>query len=78
MNPATVCVDFNVHGAWDVELPYEREPVTCETLDEATRVAYQCASDRRPCELIVRDAYHRVLRRELVNGEHTAPPRASA
>ncbi|MGN6868669.1 MAG: hypothetical protein ACTHMY_09730 [Solirubrobacteraceae bacterium] len=78
MNLTTVCVDFNVHGAWDVELPYKGEPVTCKTLDEATRVAYQWAADRRPCELIVRDAYHRVLRRELVNGEHAAPPRASA
>jgi hypothetical protein len=65
-------VDFNYHGSWDVELPYEAEPVICRTLDEATRVAYRCAADRRPCELIVRDAYHRVLRHELVNGEKDA------
>jgi hypothetical protein len=76
MNPITVCVDHNVRGAWDIELSDERDPVTCKTLDEATRVAYRCAADRRPCELIVRDAYHRVLRHELVNGEQLVSPRA--
>jgi hypothetical protein len=76
MNSMKVCVDFNDHGAWDVEMPYPSEPVTCRTLDEATRVAYRCAADRRPCELIVRDAYHRVLRHEIVNGEQAASPRA--
>jgi hypothetical protein len=30
-------------------------------------VAYQCASRTRPCEVIVHDAYHRVVHRELVN-----------
>jgi hypothetical protein len=38
----------------------------CQTLGEASRVAYGCAADRRPCELIVRDAYHRVLEHELI------------
>jgi hypothetical protein len=71
-----VCVDLNVRGAWDVELSDERVPMTCKTLDEAARVAYRCAADRRPCELIVRDAYHRVLRHELVNGEHANPTAA--
>jgi hypothetical protein len=45
----------------------QRERVTYKTLEEASRVAHRCAGDRRPCELIVRDAYHRVLDRELVN-----------
>lgn len=76
MNAKKVCVDFNMHGAWDVELPYQAEPMICRTLDEATRVAYRCAADRRPCELIVRDAYHRVLRHELVNGEQAVNPSA--
>jgi len=76
MNSIKVCVDFNYRGAWDVELPYEAKPVMCRTLDEATRVAYRCAADRRPCELIVRDAYHRVVRRELVDGEQDPGPAA--
>jgi hypothetical protein len=39
-----------------------------ETLDDARRVAYLCAAHRSPCELIIQDAYHRVLERELIVG----------
>jgi hypothetical protein len=42
--------------------------VTCETLDEAQRVAYLCAAHLHPCELVVRDACHRVLHREFIDG----------
>jgi len=71
-----VSVDCNGRGAWEITLPDERGRVTCETLDAARVEAYQCASKRRPCELIVRDAYHRVLYRELVNGKGEAGGRA--
>lgn len=64
-----VCVDGNGRGAWEITLPDERGRVTCETLDAARVEAYQCAAQRRPCQVIVRDAYHRVLHRELVNGK---------
>lgn len=67
MDLRTVCVDLTVRGAWEIVLSDQREPVTCNTLEEASRVAHRCAADRRPCELIVRDAYHRVLDRELIN-----------
>jgi hypothetical protein len=67
-NPITVRVELNPRGAWRVATPDEREWVTCETLDDARRVAYLRAADRRPCELIVLDAYHRVLEREFING----------
>ena len=67
MDLRTVCVDLTVRGAWEIVLSDQREPVTCKTLEEASRVAHRCAADRRPCELIVRDAYHRVLDRELIN-----------
>jgi hypothetical protein len=43
--------------------------VSCATLDDAKRVAYRRAADRPPCELIVRDAYHRVVDRELIDIE---------
>lgn len=63
-----VRVDLNARGAWEITLSDERMRVTCPTLDAARHAAYECAAERRPCELIVRDAYHRVLYRELVNG----------
>lgn len=66
MNPTTVRVDICARGGWEVELPDRGEPVTCESLQEASLVAYRCATDRRPCELIIRDAYHRVLKRQLI------------
>ena len=69
MNLTTVRVDISVRGAWEVALSDPGERVTCETLEEANRVAYRCATDRRPSELIVCDAYHRVVHRELINGE---------
>jgi len=68
MNLTTVRVDLSVRGAWEVALSEPGERVTCETLEEASRVAYRCAADRRPSELIVCDAYHRVVRRELIDG----------
>ena len=67
-NPITVHVDLNRQGCWEVALPDQGELVTLETLDDARRVAYLCAAHRRPCELIVCDAYHRVLYREFIDG----------
>jgi hypothetical protein len=40
--------------------------VSCETLEEAERVAHICAAYKQPCELVC-DAYHRVLRSELID-----------
>lgn len=61
-----VRVDLNGHGAWEVTLPDQREPIRCQTLHEARRAAYRCAADRRPCELVMCDAYHRVVHHELI------------
>jgi hypothetical protein len=68
-SPLTVRVDHTGRGAWEVTMPDQRERLTCETLDDARRVAYLCAARTRPCELIVRDAYHRVLHHEVINGK---------
>lgn len=68
MRPVTVQVDRNGRGAWEVAMPDQLKPVTCETLDDARRVAHLCAAHRCPCELIVCDAYHRVLHHELIIG----------
>jgi hypothetical protein len=74
MNATTVRVHISVHGAWEIELPDRGDRVRCETLEEASRVAYRCAAERRPCELIVCDAYHRVVQRELIKGGESAAP----
>ena len=63
----TVQVDLTGRGAWEVAAPAEHAHIDCATLDEARIIAYRWADERRPCELIVRDAYHRVLRREIVS-----------
>ena len=42
MNLTTVRVDISVRGAWEVALSDPGERVTCETLEEANRVAYRC------------------------------------
>jgi hypothetical protein len=68
MNLTTVRVDISVRGAWEVALSDPGERVTCGTFEEASRVAYRCAAERRPSELIVCDAYHRVIHRELIDG----------
>lgn len=52
-----VRVDLNTHGEWEIELPDQSEPVRCETLGDAQRVAYLCAAHRGSCELIVCDAF---------------------
>jgi hypothetical protein len=66
-DPITVRVDRTGRGAWAVAMPGQRGPVTCETLDDARRIAYLSAARRRPWELIVRDAYDRVLHREVID-----------
>jgi hypothetical protein len=64
-----VHVDLNSHGQWEVAVPEASERIRCETLEAATSVAYLCAERSRPCELVVRDAYHRVLQRELIDDQ---------
>ena len=72
-DPETVLIDFDGHGLWEVEVADRDARVGCETLDDARRVAYLYAARKRPCELIVRDAYHRVVEHELVDGAGTRP-----
>jgi hypothetical protein len=72
--PSTVRVEHDGHGGWSVAMTDRRSRVTCETLDDARRVAYLCAAHTRPCELIVHDAYHRVLQRELIDGDGGPKP----
>lgn len=54
-------------GRWEVVLPDGRVELECQSLDEARRVALQCAARAVPSELVVHDAYHRVLNYELID-----------
>jgi hypothetical protein len=65
--PLTICVQHHPRGDWEVVPPDRRGRIRCETLEEACRIAYRSVAHAHPCELIVRDAYNRVLRRELIN-----------
>jgi len=56
----------NERGAWEIQLPGQEQPVTYETLDDARRAAYLYAARRRPCTLIARDAYQRVVSCEYI------------
>ena len=55
-------------GNWEVQLSGQKRAVGLETLEEARRVAYLAAAHRQPCELIIHDAYHRVLKHEFIDG----------
>ena len=55
-------------GQWEVTLAGRSNGVPCQTLDEARRVAYMSAAHTGACELIVYDAYHRVVEHELIAG----------
>lgn len=65
---AMVRVEHDGRGGWQVALP-NRERLTCHTLEDARREAHISAARTEPCELIVHDAYHRVLSRELVTDD---------
>ena len=72
VHPLTVRVLRGARGQWEVVLPDRRRPLRCRDLGEAQQVAYLFAERSRPCEIVVHDAYHRVVRRDLING-HRAP-----
>ena len=69
MGPSsTVQVDRDARGTWHVVPTADEDERFCATLAEASDLAFRWAGEHRPCELIVRDAYHRVVRHELING----------
>ncbi len=65
--PSTINVEPAPRGTWEVLLP-AGVAVVCPTLDDAVRVGFRHASGVEACELVVQDAYHRVLRRERFAG----------
>lgn len=71
--PIVVCVVHHPRGRWEIVAPNRRGRISCETLDDARRIAYLSIPRGRDCELIVRDAYHRVLEHELIDGRLRDP-----
>jgi hypothetical protein len=68
MGPSsTVQVDCDVLGRWHVIPSADKDECLCATFAEASDFAVRWAGEHRPCELIVRDAYHRVVRREVLD-----------
>ena len=65
-NSTTIGVERGRRGDWQVVVPGEHAPLSCQTLDDAQWVAYLLAGDRQPCQVVIRDAYHRVVGRELI------------
>ncbi|MGO9956118.1 MAG: hypothetical protein ACLP50_09085 [Solirubrobacteraceae bacterium] len=61
-----VRVDRRIRGGWEIEFADESKHVVCRTLADAKRVAYRYASHGSPCEMIVHDAYHRVISRQTL------------
>jgi hypothetical protein len=64
---AAIRVSPNQRGAWEVALPDQPEPISCQTLADARRVAILSAALGPDRQLIVQDAYHRVVRREKLS-----------
>jgi hypothetical protein len=73
----TVVVQFHPQGHWEIMRPDRRGPITCETLEDARRIAYISVAHTHRCELIVRDAYNRVIDHELIDGYRRAGSGAS-
>jgi len=66
----TIRVDGR-NGGWEVAVSEPDEHVPSGSLEEARRVAYDRAAATGPCEVVVRDAYHRVVQREVRAGRAT-------
>lgn len=69
----TVCVRHHPHGRWEVITPDRRGPILCETLDDARRIAYLAVAHAQDCELIVRDAYNRIIEHESIQAQRSRP-----
>ncbi len=67
MSTRTVSVDRNRDGSWEITLPAKHDPISYVTLDEARLAAYRLAAHWNPCEIVMFDAYHRVVYRKSLD-----------
>jgi hypothetical protein len=70
--PRTVCVDPGPAGNWLITVPGQSRVIAGDMLSDAIRQARRIAETDTSCQLVVRDAYHRVIHRQFV-GEQTPP-----
>ncbi len=66
MSDRMVSVHLNRHGNWEITLPAKHDPISYGTLDEAGLEAYRLAAHWYPCEIVMFDAYHRVVHRKSI------------
>jgi hypothetical protein len=71
--PLTICVQHHPRGRWEVIKPDGRGRISCETLEDARRIAYLTVAHAKSCELIVRDAYNRIIEHELIESRQSGP-----
>jgi hypothetical protein len=69
----TVCVQHHPRGWWEVITEDGRGRISCETLEDARRIAYLTVAHAKNCELIVRDAYNRIIEHELIERHQPGP-----
>jgi len=65
----TVLVDRASGGGWEVELPGQRDRISCDTLEDARRAVDLVITRHHAYRIVVRDAYLRVVAHELVDGD---------
>jgi hypothetical protein len=70
--PRAVFVRRAAGGVWEVLLPDATGWTAHETLSAARRVAFGWAEANPPSEVIVRDAYHRVVLRRSFRDPNAA------
>ena len=54
----------NLREPWEVVVPDRQERFSCERLEDARRFAHSWVAQRHPCEVIIHDAYDRVIERQ--------------
>jgi uncharacterized protein DUF2188 len=69
-----VDVTPNLRGGWDVRFSDLRPRQRCDTLAAAVHLAHVSAQQSHPCEVVIHDAYHRVVGHEFIDGEDQRSP----
>jgi hypothetical protein len=72
--PVIVRIQHDSDGRWNVTAVGAQRPISCETLDDARRVAYLSFAHAHRCELIIRDVERHVLHRELIQARRALWP----
>jgi hypothetical protein len=57
----TIYVHTDHRGGWEVAIPDQPQPIHCASLPEAEDTARRLASGTDACDLVVHDAYERVV-----------------